>query len=135
VPSGAVAKDGPSAGIALFTAIASLISGVKVDPKLAMTGEITLRGAVLPVGGIKEKLLAAHRAGIQKVLIPGDNIRDLKELPEEVLEQLEIKPVEVIEDVLAETLGISLASPQIVLENGFMRELPGNDQNQYIMDI
>ncbi|MEQ8176182.1 MAG: endopeptidase La [Syntrophomonadaceae bacterium] len=136
VPSGAVAKDGPSAGIALFTAIASLISGVKVDPKLAMTGEITLRGAVLPVGGIKEKLLAAHRAGIKKVLIPSDNMRDLKELPEEVLDQLEIKPVEVIEDVLVETLGISLANPQVVLENGFMPELPpGNGQNQYIMDI
>lgn len=135
VPSGAVAKDGPSAGIAIFTAIASLISGVKVDPKLAMTGEITLRGAVLPVGGIKEKLLAAHRAGIQKVLIPADNMRDLKELPDEVLQRLEIKPVEVIEDVMAETLGITLANPQVVLENNFMRELPGNDPHQYIMDI
>jgi len=128
VPSGAVAKDGPSAGIALFTAIASLITGIKVDPKTAMTGEITLRGAVLPVGGIKEKLLAAHRAGIQKVLIPKENMRDLKELPEEVLEQLTVKPVEVIEDVLAETLGINLAKADIVIENGLMNRLAENNQ-------
>ncbi|HWP96960.1 MAG TPA: endopeptidase La [Syntrophomonadaceae bacterium] len=132
VPSGAVAKDGPSAGIALFTAIASLITGIKVDPKLAMTGEITLRGAVLPVGGVKEKLLAAHRAGITKVLIPKENMRDLKELPEEVLEQLTIKPVEVIEDVLKETMGITLAAPEIVMEHGFIHEAPGNNHNPYV---
>lgn len=121
VPSGAVSKDGPSAGIALFTAIASLITGIKVEPTLAMTGEITLRGAVLPIGGLKEKLLAAHRAGIKKVLIPKENMKDLKELPEEVRDQLEVKPVEVIEDVLRETLGISLPKPE-VLNPGFMPE-------------
>ena len=82
VPSGAVPKDGPSAGITLFTALASLITGIKVNPKLAMTGEITLRGAVLPIGGLKEKLLAAERAGITKVLIPKDNVADLKDVPE-----------------------------------------------------
>jgi len=121
VPSGAVSKDGPSAGIALFTAIASLITGLKVEPTLAMTGEITLRGAVLPVGGIKEKLLAAHRAGIKKVLIPKENMKDLKELPDEVKEQLEVKAVEVIEEVLREALGISLPRPE-VLKPGFIPE-------------
>jgi len=122
VPSGAVSKDGPSAGIALFTAIASLITGIKVDSTLAMTGEITLRGAVLPIGGLKEKLLAAHRAGIKKVLIPKENMKDLKDLPDEVREQLEIKPVEVIEEVLQETLGIKLPKPEVVLNSGFIQE-------------
>lgn len=108
VPSGAVPKDGPSAGITLFTALASLVTGIKVDSKIAMTGEITLRGAVLPIGGLKEKLLGAQRAGITKVLIPKDNVMDLKDVPEEVKKQLTIIPVETIEDVLKETLGISL---------------------------
>jgi ATP-dependent Lon protease len=108
VPSGSVPKDGPSAGITLFTALASLVTGIKVDSKIAMTGEITLRGAVLPIGGLKEKLLGAQRAGITKVLIPKDNVIDLKDVPEEVKKQLTIIPVETIEDVLKETLGISL---------------------------
>lgn len=108
VPSGAVPKDGPSAGIALFTALASLVTGNKVDSKIAMTGEITLRGAVLPIGGLKEKLLGAQRAGITKVLIPQDNVVDLKEVPEEVKNRLTIIPVETIEDVMKETIGISL---------------------------
>jgi ATP-dependent Lon protease len=108
VPSGSVPKDGPSAGITLFTALASLVTGIKVDSKIAMTGEITLRGAVLPIGGLKEKLIGAQRAGITKVLIPKDNVIDLKEVPEEVKNELIIIPVETIEDVLKETLGISL---------------------------
>jgi ATP-dependent Lon protease len=108
VPSGAVPKDGPSAGIALFTALASLITGRKVDSTLAMTGEITLRGAVLPIGGLKEKLLGAQRAGIRKVLIPKENVSDLKDVPEEVINQMTVVPVETVEDVLKETLGISL---------------------------
>lgn len=108
VPSGSTPKDGPSAGITLFTALASLITGIKVDSRLAMTGEITLRGAVLPIGGLKEKLIAAQRAGIKKALIPKDNVIDLKDVPEEVKEQLTIIPVETVEDVLKETLGISL---------------------------
>lgn len=108
VPSGSVPKDGPSAGITLFTALASLVTGIKVDSKIAMTGEITLRGAVLPIGGLKEKLLGAQRAGITKVLIPKDNVIDLKDVPEEVKTQLTIIPVDTIEDVLKETLGISL---------------------------
>lgn len=108
VPSGSTPKDGPSAGITLFTALASLVTGIKVDSRLAMTGEITLRGAVLPIGGLKEKLIAAQRAGIKKALIPKDNAIDLKDVPEEVKEELTIVPVETVEDVLKETLGISL---------------------------
>lgn len=115
VPSGAVPKDGPSAGITLFTALASLVTGLNVDSKLAMTGEITLRGAVLPIGGLKEKLLGAERAGIKKILIPKDNVSDLKDVPEEVKEQLNIIPVETIEDVLKETLGILLPKAEYVV--------------------
>jgi len=121
VPSGSVPKDGPSAGITLFTALASLITGIKVDSRIAMTGEITLRGAVLPIGGLKEKLLGAQRAGITKILIPKDNLVDLKDVPEEVKSQLTIIPVETIEDVLRETLGISL--PRI--EHVFTQKGPG----------
>lgn len=115
VPSGAVPKDGPSAGITLFTALASLITGIKVDGTLAMTGEVTLRGSVLPIGGVKEKLLAAERAGIKKVLIPKDNLADLKEVPEEIKKNMEILTVETIEDVLREALGIALPKPEQIL--------------------
>jgi len=108
VPSGAVPKDGPSAGIALFTSLASLVTGIPVNGKIAMTGEVSLRGVVMPIGGLKEKLIAAHRAGITKALIPVDNEIDLKEVPDEVKSDLEIVPVETIEDVLRETLNIRL---------------------------
>jgi len=108
VPSGAVPKDGPSAGIALFTALASLFTGKKVDPTLAMTGEITLRGAVMPIGGLKEKLLGARRAGIRRVLIPKENTVDLKDVPAEVLRDIEIVPVETGDQLLRETIGIEL---------------------------
>lgn len=119
VPSGAVPKDGPSAGIGLFTALASLVTGNKVDSKTAMTGEITLRGAVLPIGGLKEKLLGAQRAGIKKVLIPRDNMVDLKDVPDEVKNQLTVIPVETIEDVMKETIKISLPRIEhVFLQNG-----------------
>ncbi len=108
VPSGATPKDGPSAGVTLFTALASLITGKTADPHLAMTGEITLSGAVLPVGGIKEKVLAAHRAGITKVILPKENERDLQDVPEDVRGDLEFVTVETIEEVLKEALGIEL---------------------------
>ena len=108
VPSGAVPKDGPSAGIALFSSLASLVTGIPVNGKIAMTGEVSLRGVVMPIGGLKEKLIAAHRAGIKKALIPVDNEIDLKEVPDEVKNDLEIIPVETVEDVLRETLNISL---------------------------
>ncbi|ABS54667.1 ATP-dependent protease La [Methanoregula boonei 6A8] len=112
VPSGATPKDGPSAGITIFTALASLITGKTVDPELAMTGEITLSGAVLPVGGIKEKVLAAHRAGIKKILLPKENERDLPDVPEDVRAELAFVPVGNVEEVLKEALGIEL--PRIV---------------------
>ncbi len=111
VPSGATPKDGPSAGVTLFTALTSLITGKTVDPKTAMTGEITLSGAVLPVGGIKEKVLAAHRAGIKKVLLPKENKRDLEDVPEDVRNELTFVTVETIEEVLKEVLDIDLPGP------------------------
>ena len=104
VPAGAVPKDGPSAGVALVTALASLYSGVPVPANLAMTGEITLSGLVLPVGGIKEKVLAARRAGITTVILPRDNETDLRELPENVRQELHIVLVERIEEVLQTAL-------------------------------
>jgi ATP-dependent Lon protease len=111
VPSGAIPKDGPSAGVALLTTIASLVTGHTVDPKLAMTGEISLRGAVLPVGGIKEKVLAAHRAGIKRVILPEENTKDLDDVPEDVKAEMEFIPVKTVEDVLKETLGLELPKP------------------------
>lgn len=108
VPAGATPKDGPSAGITLFTALASLATNRPVDSHIAMTGELTLRGEVYPIGGLREKLFGAMRAGITKVLIPWDNQCDLKEVSPEVLEALEIVPVKTVEDVMRETLGITL---------------------------
>ncbi|MEJ5236841.1 MAG: S16 family serine protease [Limisphaera sp.] len=101
VPAGAVPKDGPSAGVAIFTAIASLFSNRPARADVAMTGEITLRGLVLPIGGLKEKTLAALRAGLKTVLIPKLNEKDLPDIPAEVREKLEIKTVETVDDVLA----------------------------------
>jgi ATP-dependent Lon protease len=100
VPEGATPKDGPSAGIGMCTAIVSAITGIAVKASVAMTGEITLRGEVLAIGGLKEKLLAAHRGGIETVLIPKDNVKDLKEIPENVKQGLEIIPVRWITEVL-----------------------------------
>lgn len=114
VPAGATPKDGPSAGVGLFTAIASLVTGYPVDSKLAMTGEISLRGAVLEVGGIKEKVLAAHRAGIEKIILPKDNEKNLTDIPEEVKSELKFILVETIEDVIKETLGIELPKPEFI---------------------
>jgi len=100
VPEGATPKDGPSAGVAMCTALVSALTSIKVRADVAMTGEITLRGEVLPIGGLKEKLLAAHRGGIQTVIIPEENRRDLAEIPDNILEQLDIHPVKWIDDVL-----------------------------------
>ncbi len=101
VPEGATPKDGPSAGIAMCTALVSSLTGNPVRAEVAMTGEITLRGEVLPIGGLKEKLLAAHRGGIKIVLIPKDNERDLEEIPDNVIADLVVKPVQWIDEVLA----------------------------------
>ena len=100
VPEGATPKDGPSAGIAMVTALVSSLTGNPVRADVAMTGEITLRGEVLPIGGLKEKLLAAHRGGIKRVLIPHDNVRDLKDIPDNVKGDIEICPVKWIDEVL-----------------------------------
>jgi len=100
VPEGATPKDGPSAGIAMVTSIVSSITGIAVDKNIAMTGEVTLRGHVLPVGGLKEKLLAAHRARIPKILIPEDNKKDLTEIPKKILDDLEISTVKTVDEVL-----------------------------------
>ena len=100
VPEGATPKDGPSAGIAMVTSIISAATEIPVNKNVAMTGEITLRGLVLPIGGLKEKLLAAHRAGIKKVLIPIDNKKDLREVPKSIQESMEIIPVKNVDEVL-----------------------------------
>jgi ATP-dependent Lon protease len=101
VPAGAVPKDGPSAGVTMTTALASLLSGRPVRSDVAMTGEVSLTGRVLPIGGVKQKLLAAHRAGITTVIIPARNEPDLEDVPEEVLSQLEVHPLSDVREVLA----------------------------------
>ncbi len=104
VPEGATPKDGPSAGIAMATAITSMMTGIPVKHDVAMTGEITLRGRVLPIGGLKEKLLAAHRGGIKTVLIPEENVKDLQDIPDAVKAEMQIIPVERMDDVLKHAL-------------------------------
>jgi ATP-dependent Lon protease len=104
VPEGATPKDGPSAGIGMCTAIISALTKIPVRANVAMTGEITLRGQVLPIGGLKEKLLAAHRGGITTVLIPAENEKDLIEIPENIKQNLDIRPVQWIDEVLAVAL-------------------------------
>ena len=118
IPAGAMPKDGPSAGVTMMTAIVSLLTGIHVRHDVAMTGEITLRGRVLPVGGVKEKVLAAHRAGIKRVILPERNVADLEEVPEEVRETLEFVPVSKMDAVLAnalldpDRLKLNLAEPR-----------------------
>jgi ATP-dependent Lon protease len=119
VPEGATPKDGPSAGIGMCTAIASVLTGIPVRANVAMTGEITLRGEVLPIGGLKEKLLAAHRAGIKTVLIPEENRKDLVEMPKNILAKLDIKPVRWIDQVLEVAL-LELPTP--------LEEKPASDR-------
>ncbi|MDQ2681662.1 MAG: endopeptidase La [Candidatus Eremiobacteraeota bacterium] len=111
VPAGATPKDGPSAGISIATAIASLLTGLKVDPDLAMTGEITLTGQVLPIGGLKEKVLGAKRAGIKKILLPMRNEHDLEDVPKEVRDTMTFVPVEELSEVLLQALGKRVISP------------------------
>ena len=117
VPEGATPKDGPSAGIGMCTALVSILTGIPVRADVAMTGEITLRGQVLAIGGLKEKLLAAHRGGIKKVLIPEENRRDLKEIPDNIKAELEILPVQWIDEVLEVALAyMPEALPEKTLE-------------------
>src|SRR5436189_4269905 len=104
VPEGATPKDGPSAGVGMVTSIVSVLTGIPVKRDIAMTGEITLRGRVLPIGGLKEKLLAALRGGLKAVLIPADNEKDLAEIPDNVKRGLKIIPVKTVDELLAEAL-------------------------------
>ena len=101
VPAGATPKDGPSAGITITTAVISALTGVPVRKDVAMTGEITLRGHVLPIGGLRDKLVAAHRVGMKRVIIPKDNESDLAELPDILRDELDICPVEHMDEVVA----------------------------------
>ena len=100
VPEGATPKDGPSAGVAMVTSIVSSITNIPVNREIAMTGEVTVTGQVLPIGGLKEKLLAAHRAGVKIVLIPKENEKDLVDIPKKVREDIKIIPVETADEVL-----------------------------------
>ena len=123
-PEGATPKDGPSAGIAITTALVSILTGIPARADVAMTGEITLRGEVLPIGGLKEKLLAAHRGGIKTVLIPQQNVKDLAEIPENIKNQLDIHPVQWIDEVLA----LALATmPQPLAEVPEVKDVAAKD--------
>ncbi|MGH6740990.1 MAG: S16 family serine protease, partial [Bradyrhizobium sp.] len=109
VPEGATPKDGPSAGVAMVTSIVSVLSGIPVKRDIAMTGEITLRGRVLPIGGLKEKLLAALRGGLKTVLIPSENEKDLAEIPDNVKKGLKIVPIKTVDELLS----LALTAPLI----------------------
>jgi ATP-dependent Lon protease len=113
VPAGAIPKDGPSAGVAMFTSLVSLMSGKTVGNDSAMTGEISLRGLVLPVGGIKEKIVAAHRAGIRKVLLPARNRKDLEDVPQSVRDEIKFVFCERVDDVVREALGIEFNAASV----------------------
>jgi ATP-dependent Lon protease len=104
VPAGAIPKDGPSAGITMATALVSALSGRKVRRDLAMTSEITLRGHILPIGGLKQKVLAAHRAGVRTVLFPKKNLKDVDDIPEDVRDQMELLPVDHMDEVMKQAL-------------------------------
>jgi len=126
VPEGATPKDGPSAGIAIATSIVSTITGTPINKNVAMTGEVTLRGSVLPIGGLKEKLLAAHRVGIKKVLIPEKNKKDLVEIPKNILENIEVVPVKNIDDVLKIALTKELKSVEWIEVDAISKQKEGN---------
>ena len=129
VPEGATPKDGPSAGVGMCTALVSVLTGIPVRADVAMTGEITLRGQVLPIGGLKEKLLAAHRGGIKTIIIPEENERDLKEIPDNIKADLSIKPVKWIDEVL--DLALQFPPTPLLVDEGELggdsvKEVSGN---------
>ena len=126
VPEGATPKDGPSAGVGMCTALVSVLTGIPVRANVAMTGEITLRGQVLKIGGLKEKLLAAHRGGITTVIIPDDNGSDLKEIPDNIKADLNICRVKWIDEVLAIALE---STPESLSEEEFNRSSVSNNSD------
>ena len=129
VPEGATPKDGPSAGIAMVTSIVSSITKIPVRRDIAMTGEVTITGQVLPIGGLKEKLLAAHRAGIKEVLIPKDNEKDLVDIPKKVKEDIKITPVEFVDEVLKLSLTKELKRGELT-EVDKLTEIKNDDKSQ-----
>ena len=126
IPEGAIPKDGPSAGITLATTIVSLLTRIPVRADVAMTGEITLRGKVLPIGGVKEKLLAAHRAGMKEVILPKENEKDLQDLPQDILESIKINLVETMDEVL------QVALERLPVPQGHVSELSSVRLNENI---
>lgn len=135
VPSGSVPKDGPSAGITMFTAIISLVLGIKVDSLLAMTGEISLRGQVLPIGGLPEKLMAAERAGIKQVLIPLSNKEDLTDVPESTKKSLEIVLVDTVTDVAKEALGLSFYPNNKGFFKDINKKIKNEDKEKVVIPV
>ena len=129
VPEGAIPKDGPSAGIAIFNSLVSALTGIKTKKDIAMTGEITLRGRILPIGGLKEKLLAAARSGIKTVIIPFDNKKDLAEVPKSVIKKLKIYPIENAKQVLGHSLTKSL-NPIKIDESATFSEISGHSNKE-----
>jgi ATP-dependent Lon protease len=128
VPEGAIPKDGPSAGVTMATTLVSALCRIPVRKDVAMTGEITLRGRVLPIGGLKEKVLAAHRGGIKKVLIPKENEKDIREIPKKVREKLQIVCVDHADEVLREAL--VLERPDEFLKRARDAEHPASPEAQ-----
>ena len=127
VPEGATPKDGPSAGVAMVTSLVSVLTGIPIRRDLAMTGEITLRGRILPIGGLKEKLLAAVRGGLRTVLIPMDNVKDLADVPDNVKKKIEIRPVSTVDEVLEHALTERLVPIEWNEDEAVAESVPGND--------